>query len=116
MGHNLNHFKSGTAEILILSLAEFFLDKSEITMIFAMHHFLWDHLSCGEDIKKLNNCLLSFNSKASSALYYERDNDFLRQDMMKNYWLINDFWYKASKSKLLSLSWLHWSFGVRPVR
>lgn len=22
---------------------------------------------------------------------------------MKNYWLINDFWYKASKSKLLSL-------------
>lgn len=62
-------------------MAKFFLDKSEITMITGMHLFLWYHLTYGEDIKKKNNlniCPLSFKadrySKASAALYYERDN------------------------------------------
>lgn len=70
MGHNLNHFKSGTAEIFILSLAEFFLP-------WFLQCITFYRIICHMEKtlkKKLNNCLLSFNSKASSALYYEQDN------------------------------------------
>lgn len=46
-------------------------------------------------LKKLNNCLLSFNSKASSALCYERDNasniKWLEIFLDRIWWKISDW-------------------------
>lgn len=39
LGHNLDHFGDWRSRDFHLSLAEFFLDKSEITMIIGRHTF-----------------------------------------------------------------------------